>query len=47
MRFLGSWQKLNEFGFKLNYWMIFDQKIPKMQRGCSEKIILDRKISLS
>jgi hypothetical protein len=36
---LGSWQKLNEFGFKLNYWMIFDQKIPKMQRGCSEKII--------
>jgi hypothetical protein len=27
--------------------MIFDQKIPKMQRGCSEKIILDRKISLS
>jgi len=30
---------LNEFDFKLNYWMIFSRKVQKARRTCSEKII--------
>jgi hypothetical protein len=39
-------QKLNEFDFKLNNWMILSRKVQKSWRTCPEKIFSHVKISL-